>query len=121
MKSIGQKIRLLRQNKGWSQEAAANLLHISTPAFSKIETGITDVTLSRLEEISAVFGLTAAQLLSLDDNGRLENANLTQELLSKRLDSLDIEKIEIQEKLIKLYEAIRQVEREARAQPAGSP
>jgi transcriptional regulator with XRE-family HTH domain len=45
MKTLGKKIRLLRHQKGWSQEEVAKRLDISIPAFSKIETGITDINL----------------------------------------------------------------------------
>jgi len=40
MNTLGKKIRLLRHQKGWSQEDVAKRLDISIPAFSKIETGI---------------------------------------------------------------------------------
>ena len=42
-KSIGKSIRILRHQHGWSQEDIANRLGISIPAFSKIETGVTEV------------------------------------------------------------------------------
>lgn len=68
MNALGKKIRLLRHQKGWSQEDVAKRLDISIPAFSKIETGITDVNLSRLNQISKLFGLTLVQLLSTSDS-----------------------------------------------------
>lgn len=52
---VCEKIKRLRQEKGWSQEEIANKLNISTNAYGCIERGDTDVSLSRLEEISAVF------------------------------------------------------------------
>jgi transcriptional regulator with XRE-family HTH domain len=52
---VCEKIKRLRQEKGWSQEALANKLKISTNAYGCIERGDTDVSLSRLEDISAVF------------------------------------------------------------------
>ena len=55
MNTLGKKIRLLRHQKGWSQEDVAKRLDISIPAFSKIETGITDVNLSRLNQIAKLF------------------------------------------------------------------
>jgi transcriptional regulator with XRE-family HTH domain len=64
MNTLGKKIRLLRHQRSWSQEDVAKQLDISIPAFSKIETGITDVNLSRLEQVSALFGLTVVQLLT---------------------------------------------------------
>jgi transcriptional regulator with XRE-family HTH domain len=43
--SVGNNIRTLRHQRGWSQEDIATRLGISIPAFSKIETGVTDVNL----------------------------------------------------------------------------
>lgn len=52
---VCEKIKRLRQEKGWSQEEIANKLKISTNAYGCIERGDTDISLSRLEDISAVF------------------------------------------------------------------
>ena len=68
MKTLGKKIRLLRHQKGWSQEDVAKRLDISIPAFSKIETGITDINLSRLEQISNLFEMTVVQLLTFNES-----------------------------------------------------
>lgn len=64
MNKVGKKIRLLRHQKGWSQQDVAKKLGISIPAFSKMETGITDLNLSRLIQIAKLFNFTAVQLLS---------------------------------------------------------
>lgn len=57
---VCEKIKRLRQDKGWSQEEIANKLNMSTNAYGCIERGDTDVSLSRLEEISAVFEIDIA-------------------------------------------------------------
>ena len=54
-KSVGKNIRTLRHQRGWSQEDVAHRLGISIPAFSKIETGVTDINLSRLEQIANIY------------------------------------------------------------------
>lgn len=107
MNALGKKIRLLRHQKGWSQEDVAKRLDISIPAFSKIETGITDVNLSRLNQISKLFGLSLVQLLSngseIDgDSSRMDEFNE----LNKRLQLREIEVIELQKKVIDLYEQL---------------
>ena len=66
MKTLGKKIRLLRHQKGWSQEDVAIRLGISIPAFSKIETGVTDINLSRLEQIANIYEVNVVNLLSLE-------------------------------------------------------
>lgn len=106
MNALGKKIRLLRHQKGWSQEDVAKRLDISIPAFSKIETGITDVNLSRLNQISKLFGLSLVQLLStsdVDDNkDRMEELNE----LNRKLQLREIEVIDLQKKVIDLYEQL---------------
>ncbi len=109
MKLLGKKIRLLRHQKGWSQEDVAKQLDISIPAFSKIETGITDVNLSRLEQISALFDMTIVQLLTYNDpEQEIKNASEL-EVVSKKLQERDLEVIDLQKKVIELYEEIRSV------------
>jgi len=55
--TIGKKLRALRLSKGLTQEELAFRLGISLPAYSKIERGITDVNISRLEQISIELGV----------------------------------------------------------------
>jgi transcriptional regulator with XRE-family HTH domain len=74
MKTLGKKIRLLRHQKGWSQEEVAKRLDISIPAFSKIETGITDINLSRLEQIAVLFEMSVVQLLTLTMPSRIKRS-----------------------------------------------
>ncbi|MFD1768918.1 helix-turn-helix domain-containing protein [Sphingobacterium suaedae] len=106
MNALGKKIRLLRHQKGWSQEDVAKRLDISIPAFSKIETGITDVNLSRLNQISKLFGLSLVQLLSTTDSE--EEKQIQDEIneLSKKLQTRETEVIELQKKVIDLYEQL---------------
>ncbi len=106
MNALGKKIRLLRHQKGWSQEDVAKRLDISIPAFSKIETGITDVNLSRLNQISKLFGLSLVQLMSTSDSE--EEKAKADELneMAKKLQSRDSEVIDLQKKVIDLYEQL---------------
>ncbi|MFZ4861808.1 helix-turn-helix domain-containing protein [Sphingobacterium sp. Mn56C] len=107
MNTLGKKIRLLRHQRGWSQEDVANRLSISIPAFSKIETGITDVNLSRLNQISKLFGLSLVQLLSTSESNE-DNDNKISEIeeLNKKLILRNTEVIDLQKKVIDLYEEL---------------
>jgi transcriptional regulator with XRE-family HTH domain len=107
MNTLGKKIRLLRHQRSWSQEDVAKQLDISIPAFSKIETGITDVNLSRLEQISTLFGLTVVQLLTFTDSEEQEKYNNEVEVLTKKLQDRETDVIELQKKVIDLYEELR--------------
>lgn len=106
MNTLGKKIRLLRHQKGWSQEDVAKRLDISIPAFSKIETGITDVNLSRLNQISKLFELSLVQLLSTSDSEEdKEKLDIVNDL-SQKLQVREVEVIELQKKVIDLYEQL---------------
>lgn len=87
----------------------AKRLKISIPAFSKIETGITDVNVSRLEEIAAIFDMSLVQLLTFNDSEEQEKYNSDLEGLTLKLHEREIELIEMQKKIIELYEELRKV------------
>ncbi|SDL66467.1 Helix-turn-helix domain-containing protein [Daejeonella rubra] len=107
MKTLGKKIRLLRHQKSWSQEDVAKQLEISIPAFSKIETGITDINLSRLEQISKLFEMTVVQLLTFNDKEGQESYNTEVDSLTLKLHEREMELIDLQKKIIELYEELR--------------
>ncbi len=105
-KSVGKNIRTLRHQRGWSQEDVANRLGISIPAFSKIETGVTDINLSRLEQIANIFEINVAQILAINT----EDIDLTPSNLSiaqKKLIDRESEIASLQRKVILLYEELR--------------
>lgn len=104
MQTLGKKIRLLRHQKSWSQEDVSKQLGISIPAFSKIETGITDINLSRLEQIAKLFELTVVQLLSTHGDEDQESYNMEVNNLTLKLHDRESELIDLQKKLIDLYE-----------------
>lgn len=107
MKSLGKKIRLLRHQKGWSQEDVAKQLDISIPAFSKIETGITDINLSRLEQISKLYEMSVVQLLTFNDTEQEQKSASEIESMQKKLVEREAELIDLQKKVIELYEELR--------------
>ncbi|TWR31660.1 helix-turn-helix transcriptional regulator [Mucilaginibacter pallidiroseus] len=107
MKTLGKKIRLLRHQKGWSQEEVAKRLDISIPAFSKIETGITDINLSRLEQISALFEMSVVQLLTYNEVAQDQKIASELESVNKKLMDRETEVIDLQKKVIELFEELR--------------
>jgi len=105
-KSVGKNIRTLRHQHGWSQEDVANRLGISIPAFSKIETGVTDINLSRLEQIANIFEVNVVNILALDS----EDVDMKPSSLSvaqKKLIDRESEIANLQRKVILLYEELR--------------
>ncbi|HEY8781489.1 MAG TPA: helix-turn-helix transcriptional regulator [Mucilaginibacter sp.] len=107
MKTLGKKIRLLRHQKGWSQEDVAKRLDISIPAFSKIETGITDINLSRLEQIAILFEMSVVQLLTFSDGEHDQKSVSELETINKKLMDRETEVIDLQKKVIELFEELR--------------
>lgn len=108
MNSLGKRIRLLRQQRGWSQEDVAKRLDISIPAFSKIETGITDINLSRLNQISKLFEMSVVQLLSSEDRDAKDSARAELTDLGRKLQEREGEIITLQKKVIDLYEQLHE-------------
>ena|ERR1700743_3628924 len=105
-KTIGKNIRTFRHQHGWSQEDVANRLGISIPAFSKIETGVTDINLSRLEQIANIYEIDVVHLLSADlEEVEQEPSSLS--IIQKKLIDRETEIANLQRKVILLYEELR--------------
>ncbi|MCQ6957878.1 helix-turn-helix domain-containing protein [Mucilaginibacter aquariorum] len=105
-KSAGKNIRTLRHEHGWSQEDVANRLGISIPAFSKIETGVTDINLSRLEQIANIFEVSVVNLLSLEYTQEPSTQDLSLSIIQKKLVDREAEIANLQRKVILLYEEL---------------
>ena len=105
MKSIGDNIKQSRLVLGLSQADAAKKLNISTPAFCKIETGQTDLNISRLLQISRTFKVPVMQLISgqsvISDSSEEELLALKKELIEK-----EEEINKLRKKVIDLYDKL---------------
>ncbi|WP_316737595.1 helix-turn-helix transcriptional regulator [Pedobacter aquatilis] len=104
MKSVGENIKKCRIKLGLSQADAAKLLEISTPAFCKIETGRTDLNISRLLQISKLFKISISELITGIANESESTADvidLKQQLLDK-----DGELNKLRKKVIELYDKL---------------
>ena len=69
------KIKQIRELKNFTQEYVAGKLNLSTRAYSKIETGETQLTINRLNEISTILGIEPMEVLGLMTNKFLIIAN----------------------------------------------
>ncbi|TCC92755.1 helix-turn-helix transcriptional regulator [Pedobacter hiemivivus] len=103
MKTLGEKFRILRQKMGVNQKAMADQLEISIPAYSKLETSITDPNFSRINQIAKVHGLTLREFLDIGEEGASEQEQLIQQLKEK-ITTLENSVIRLQSKLIDLYD-----------------
>ncbi|RDC55816.1 XRE family transcriptional regulator [Pedobacter chinensis] len=115
MLGIEKKIRTLRQAKGWSQGEVSEKIGLSTAAFSKIEKGVTDVSISRLQQLAELFDVQLSELilpveqLSKDHQESLKEANDT---INAQLNKI----VELQEYIISLYEQLHKVKAEVASQ-----
>lgn len=90
------KIKQIRELKNFTQEYMAQNLGLSTRAYSKIETGETQLTINRLNEISAILGVQPMEVLGFDDKKVFNFYNSN--------DINNVKNINMPEKLIKQYE-----------------
>jgi len=111
MATVGSRIKLLRVQKGWSQQAVADRLQMSVPALSKIECGITDVNLSRLEQIANFFNVEVTELFQSGEPNNHKN-QIEQERIDEILRSREEEVRKLQEKVIYLFEQLRRSNKE---------
>jgi transcriptional regulator with XRE-family HTH domain len=65
--SVNEKIKLVRQAKGLTQEAVAEKLGLSVTTYGDIERGDKDLKLSKLQVIADVLEMKASELLDLND------------------------------------------------------
>ena len=61
------KIKQIRELKNFTQEYVATKLNLSIRAYSKIETGETQLTINRLNEISEALGVEPMEILGFDE------------------------------------------------------
>jgi transcriptional regulator with XRE-family HTH domain len=99
------KLKTLREMKNFTQEYMAEQLGLTTRAYSKIESGETQLTINRLNEISAILGVDPIEALGFDHQNIFNNC--TQE------GNIGINHINLPDKLIEQYEKrIQQLESE---------
>ncbi len=66
--NIGDKIRKVRELKGFTQDYMASQLEMSQRAYSKIENNDIKLDWSRIENISKILNIEPIDLVSFDDN-----------------------------------------------------
>ena len=92
------------QRMGWRQREVAELLKISVPAYSKIETAITDVNINRLRQIAELFKVSTVDMFSTDFIGLKSDDTSKIEELSEKLYQRESLLVDLQMKLLRYYE-----------------
>lgn len=103
MMKIHLKLKGLRVHNGMTQQQVALRLNCSVPAYSKLETGATDVTGTRLLQLAAVYGIRPADIFlfnePVDDSAQRKIAELSRQ----QAENIRIV-ADLQRKLIGMYE-----------------
>jgi len=108
---IHEKLKLLRQKKGWSQEQVGHYLNMSSSAYGCIERGETNIPLSRLESIAKIFEIELSDLFNSNDKNVFhagDNNTLTNLLCINSL----VDSTKLQHELEKYHLIIEQKDRE---------
>lgn len=100
MERITEKIRTLRLQRGYTLEYMGQLLHISQPAYSKLEKNETKLTVERLIEIARVLHIPVIELLEVADFSEAQDTATVSFYEKPYYDSLHISG-----KIEELYEA----------------
>ena len=64
---IGQKIKKIRELKNFTQSHLASELGITQSAYSKMELGETEVSLTKLHKIAEVFGMSPEEIMTFNE------------------------------------------------------
>jgi transcriptional regulator with XRE-family HTH domain len=114
MKKQADRLRLVRVSKGMSQENVAKALDITVGAYSKIERGVTKLSLNRLADLANIFDLDLNEFIRYL-NGEQDNldSNLNIPLNSGSSSSYGSSsndpEVALLKKLINLYEESKEL------------
>jgi transcriptional regulator with XRE-family HTH domain len=94
---IGEKLRLLRKLKGYTQETMAGKLHMERRSYANLENNVTKIDMERMAQIAEVYGIELEELLAFDENKIFEkcfNKNIESFYLVEEFKSTSIEERE---------------------------
>jgi transcriptional regulator with XRE-family HTH domain len=123
-----EKVKFMRQLKGYSQEDIAEKLGMSVKGYSDIERGKTNLQMNRLEEIAQILGVDTLELLSFgeknvfcqsirtikndqnnflgDSQAQIEKYQLIVEQKDKEISLLNTQITQLNEQILQLKEII---------------
>jgi transcriptional regulator with XRE-family HTH domain len=103
MKAIHSKLKQLRQRHQFTQVQIAHHLNCSIPAYSKMETGTTDVNTFRLSQIAKIYNIEVYEIFLIGEDV-VEGFKERIEHLCAEVAAKSGEIQSLQKKLIKFYE-----------------
>ena len=102
-----------RLRKGYSYENMAEELHLSVPAYRKLEIGETKLSVERLFQISVILEMPLSELLDIDDEHMVQNNYHNDTVYQQKIEHFYQENKEITEQLIRAKdELILQLQKE---------
>ena len=117
---IGNRIRKVREIKGYSQENLASELGMSITGYGKIERDEVSVNMDRLQKISQVLGVGVETIIGFDENVAFNNFNSKIEQQIGRYDMpMEMKKL-YEENIQLLKEKISYLEKEIRFLKGGN-
>jgi DNA-binding helix-turn-helix protein len=113
IENVINKIVQGRLRKGYSYENMAEELHISVPAYRKLEIGETKLSVQRLFQISVILEMPLTELLDIDNKCIMHNHCHNDLVYQQKIEHFYQENKEITEQLIKAKdELILQLQKE---------
>jgi len=84
MNTVGKNLKALRKKKCWTQTKIAEKLNLSVPAYAKIESGFTILTISRVHEFVSLFEVPVNVILCIEvKDEETENSIILEGLRNK--------------------------------------
>ena len=103
---LGDNIRTLRTNKGWTQVYLADRLQITAPFLAQIESGKRGTSLELIESVAELFGIPIASLFLEQMTNYTESKNYVRDVQLKSLEKQLQESIS--ENISKTFEKLRE-------------
>lgn len=85
LQNVAFKLKALREFNNFSQEYIAGQLNISQAAYSKIESGVTQLSIDHLTKLSEVYKLTPNDILGWSDGWNIKEINNSNGVASKHV------------------------------------
>lgn len=98
--TTAEKIRKVRIRKSITQEEMAGYLGLSQRAYSKLETGETQIKIDRLEEIAKLLDVQINELLPSQNHQQIESVSYSQVGNGKFINQTSSKEKELYEKII---------------------
>jgi len=108
METIGNNMKQLRQKLGCSQRQVAEKLGISTPAYCKIESGMTTINIARFNQIAKFYKVTPTDLMLKEEKRPQVITYNELGVLKEKLSITNRDLINLQSLAIKLFEELRE-------------